>query len=1111
MEVTMLEPSYWTCTEKGYRFHWEKESPQWEDIRTELDMLMIEGKVAKEGESYMVPHTLAASFSRDERDLLTLPEIFPYQIFVDKENLLQSNRFRFKVQFLKGNGTPFVNPKVIGSLIQINQDLQFMCNTAQYNILQAAKSGNESVVSLSDRNDIQSSNMRHVAQIKKNADAVDAKLDGYLDKTKVVAADRLNISVQKDTDGTYYVEPVLLDEEGKPVDSQKEKDFAKTFKTLRTVKPVYQGKDGTYYVFDTEQTDGLKAIKEKRKLNKEEAKKVLLGRSQIFTSQAFDFNREDYSDRVIGYEQFIKKNYPYLKAIEGGWLPPEGELRFEGPEGISSDEPMITITNIEDIKRKLNQAVANGETYIIHEGKKYPIDKVKAAIDKFQGEVPQEGVPQGEKGTTVNHGLSSQNETDSLIIDDNIEDGKYNKSTEEERNRRAWARGNQVGSSFSVERISDGLEDRVTPFSYQQKGVQWMATNWKNGYRGVLLADDMGLGKTLQTLGFISGLKTFYGTKDMPSVLIVAPVSLLANWKLEYEKFVKTGIFEELVPLYGNEMKKIGTDSSLLVDFSAVAKNRIVLTSYETLRKYDISFGRIDWSVMVLDEAQKVKNPASLITNCVKSMKYDFGIAITGTPVENAWVDLWSIMDFVDPGRLKGLKSFCGIYQNQLKHLKGDVEAIEQLGEQLEGELKPLFLRRQKVDHLEGLPKKTIQKITIPMPEEQQKAYEKVIQWGIKKGKKMGEAFKVIAALRDTSLFPHLSSYNDGSFMHMRPQDFFYSSARLQAVWRILFQVKMKEEKVLIFVTSKRMQRVLKYFLEKAFGISIQPPINGELNGELRQRIVDTFNAKEGFAILILSAEAGGVGFNITAANHVIHLSRCWNPAKEDQATDRVYRIGQQKEVHVYLPIAVCQDRNVVSFDERLDQLLEFKRNLSRSVVFPTGDSAEDGYQLFGELIPSAAGNVAESGGAVYGAGTSYWTISDVDRMKGEIFEHVVTQLYDAIPGYSAEQTPIRNDYGADVIVYCDNHKKTGLLIQCKQTASTDKKMSPEGVEQIRSAISFYEKQRGYRFKGVVITNASDFTPNAKERAEASDVQLITRQELIKLLERYRVEKDIPY
>lgn len=120
-------------------------------------------------------------------------------------------------------------------------------------------------------------------------------------------------------------------------------------------------------------------------------------------------------------------------------------------------------------------------------------------------------------------------------------------------------------------------------------------------------------------------------------------------------------------------------------------------------------------------------------------------------------------------------------------------------------------------------------------------------------------------------------------------------SARLKATFQALVNIKARKEKVLIFVTSRKMQRILKRFLEKAFGISIQPPINGELIGLKRQQIVDAFNQKEGFAILILSAEAGGVGFNITAANHVIHLSRCWNPAKEDQATDRVYRIGQKK------------------------------------------------------------------------------------------------------------------------------------------------------------------------------------------------------------------------
>lgn len=1093
-----MELSYWTCKDEGYQFHWEQESPQWKDIQNELDMLCVEGKVVKEGNDYLVSHVLAASFSRDERELLTLPEVFPYQFEIGKKELLQSNRFEFTVHYLKGDGSSyFVNPLVIGSFIQINPDLRFMFNTAQYNILQVVKEGNTQIALLTDRNEIISTNMRHMAQIQKYSDLIEAKLDAYIKQTKVVAADRLSITMKKDVDGTYYVSPVLLNEDGQPIDSENERDFEKKFQNSPLVSSVYRGSDRTYYAFDKALVEGLKCIKEKKHLTEGEARKICMAPGQVFKTEVFDFNREDYSDRVIGYEQFIKKNYPYLKAVEGGWLPPEGKLKFEPPEGISLKDPPITRKNIDDFERELGDADAKGTNYIVHDGIKYPKEKVRAKI---------RGIKDASSPILTTPPSLSQ-ETDNLISFDNITEAQYIQSTEKERNRRAWARGSQVGSSFSVERISDGLEDRVTPFSYQQEGMQWMATNWRNGYRGVLLADDMGLGKTLQTLGFISGLKTFYGTKDMPSVLIVAPVSLLANWKLEYEKFVKTGIFEELVSLYGNEMKKIGTDSSLLVDFSAVAKNRIVLTSYETLRKYDISFGRIDWSVMVLDEAQKVKNPASLITNCVKSMKYDFGIAITGTPVENAWVDLWSIMDFVDPGRLKGLKSFCGTYQNQLKHLKGDAEAIEKLGEQLEGELQPIFLRRQKVDHLEGLPEKKIEPKPLPMPASQQAAYAKVIAWGNKVGKKKGEMFKVIAALRDTSLLPHLASYNDGTFENMTAESFFNSSARLQAVWQILFQIKIKREKVLIFVTSKRMQRLLKYFLEKAFGISIQPPINGELNGEIRQHIVDTFSAKEGFAILILSAEAGGVGFNITAANHVIHLSRCWNPAKEDQATDRVYRIGQKKEVHVYLPIAVYPNANVPSFDQQLDELLKYKQKLSRSVIFPTAETMEDAYILSRKMNLG----VAESCGMAYGKETSYYTISDVDKMTGEIFEHVVTLLYDSITGYSAEQTPLSNDYGADVVVYCDKQKRTGLLIQCKQTAAINRKMSPEGVEQIWSAIPLYEKQRGYSFRGVVITNASDFTPNAKERADAAGVQLITRQELIKLLERYRVEKDIPY
>ena len=523
------------------------------------------------------------------------------------------------------------------------------------------------------------------------------------------------------------------------------------------------------------------------------------------------------------------------------------------------------------------------------------------------------------------------------------------------------------------------------------------------------------------------------------------------------------------------------------------------MTSYETLRNYDISFGCIDWSFMVLDEAQKIKNPAALITNAVKSMKYDFAIAITGTPVENAWVDLWSIMDFVEPGRLRDLKNFCNTYQNQLKKLQGDMAGQEALGKKLEQELQPIFLRRQKTDYLEGLPHKEVIPKPVLMPPVQREAYEKII--AVAKKRKKKDILQVIAMLRDTSLCPHLTSYADSTFENMSVDVFFNMSARLKATFQTLVNIKARKEKVLIFVTSRKMQRILKRFLEKAFGISIQPPINGELIGLKRQQIVDDFNQKEGFAILILSAEAGGVGFNITAANHVIHLSRCWNPAKEDQATDRVYRIGQEKEVHVYLPIAQYEGGD--SFDVKLDQLLQYKRSLSQSVIFPTADTEVDGQDMYNELV--GWNNVMGSESA---CGTSsYWTIEDTDKVTGDVFERMVAKLYASIPGYAAEETKQTNNYGVDVVVETDQKSRQGLLVGCRQMMGAS--LSHDSVEAICSAIPFYEKQRGYHFSGVVVTNALDFTSHDKERAAAAGVKLIARQDLTKLLERYPLEKDL--
>lgn len=1093
MEGIAMNTSYWTCSEEGYHFHWEGDSPQWEDIHTELDMLEMEGKAAKVGDSYRISHETAVSFSRDERELLTLPPIFPYPLFVGKEGLPQNNSFRLKVNFQKADGTYFMNPEVIGSYIEIRPGCCYMCSEAQYAILKSVSSCNAEIGRLKEREKILACSLRYVALIKENAKKIDARLDPFLEKIDVVAPDYLSISVKEDTDGTYYASPVILNADGSPYGEKDASEFGRKFKNGSKAQRSYMGKDRTYYVFDQEQQNGLQQIKEARKLTKEQAKTLVLSPQSVFTGAPFRFDRSEYSDRVIEYGAFIAKNYPYLKGIEGGWLPEEGSVGREDLDGIDEfDEPEVTEENVAILKELVKKALSNSKSSIAYQGKTYKL--TGAFIEKVMG---KDDVTDSTGGSA--DGVKPKEDKGNLISEENAESVGYEQANEQRRKKRREARFQKLGADLSMEQVLSGFKDSVVPFSYQKEGIRWMAQNWKAGYQGVLLADDMGLGKTMQVLGLISGVKNAYAEKDMNSVLVVAPVSLLANWESEFIHFVKEGIFEEIVPLYGNSFRDFKRGHDLRLDFSPVAKNRIVLTSYETLRNYDISFGCIDWSFMVLDEAQKIKNPVTLITNAVKSMKYDFAIAITGTPVENAWVDLWSIMDFVEPGRLRDLKNFCNTYQNQLKKLQGDMAGQEALGKKLEQELQPIFLRRQKTDYLEGLPHKEVIPKPVLMPPVQREAYEKII--AVAKKRKKKDILQVIAMLRDTSLCPYLTSYADSTFENMSVDAFFNMSARLKATFQALVNIKARKEKVLIFVTSRKMQRILKRFLEKAFGISIQPPINGELIGLKRQQIVDAFNQKEGFAILILSAEAGGVGFNITAANHVIHLSRCWNPAKEDQATDRVYRIGQEKEVHVYLPIAQYEGGD--SFDVKLDQLLQYKRSLSQSVIFPTADTEVDGQDMYNELV--GWNNVMESESA---CGTSsYWTIEDTDKVTGDVFERMVAKLYASIPGYAAEETKQTNNYGVDVVVETDQKSRQGLLVGCRQMMGAS--LSHDSVEAICSAIPFYEKQRGYHFSGVVVTNALDFTSHDKERAAAAGVKLIARQDLTKLLERYPLEKDL--
>jgi len=646
------------------------------------------------------------------------------------------------------------------------------------------------------------------------------------------------------------------------------------------------------------------------------------------------------------------------------------------------------------------------------------------------------------------------------------------------------------------------LNPDVKLLQHQIDGVKKILNLWKNGLKGVLLADDMGLGKTLQTLAFIAGLKKC--CPDYPKinnpVLIVAPIALLSTWRSEYEKFVQKNIFSSIVELHGNFLKNFMSDEltpnnrkKLRLIFQ---KNTLALTTYETLRDYQFSFAEVDWSCIVADEIQKIKNPFAGITTALKAMRYDYTIGLSGTPVENSWIDLWSIMDFLQPAWLGDLKSF---EEKFLKPLRNDFskENIKSVGKNLKNALNPVFIRRMKNENLPDMPQKNIFVCREEMPEYQKKCYFSILESVRRKNN--FQPLKIIAELKNISLHPDLNTKSLSGFFSEPYEKIISESARLKKTFEILEEIKNRGEKAIIFVVSKKMQLILVRLLEEKFKIKILPPINGEMNGDKRKKFIDEFNNFFGFNVLVLSPEAAGVGFTITSANNVIHLSRTWNPAKENQATDRAYRIGQKNDMNVYIPLACHKDFGE-SFDEKLNSLLNYKKILGENVLFPTNESDSDGIAIFESINLKNKSELQ----------TFFWNIEAVDTVTGDAFEKIIANLYNAMEGFSAKKTPHSNDNGADVVVTSDKKTglKTGFLIQCKHTENITKNLGKRAIQEIFTAVAAYENiYHGIKFQPVVITNACGFSTGAVELAKDTNVRLISRNELTKMLARYEILK----
>ena len=417
---------------------------------------------------------------------------------------------------------------------------------------------------------------------------------------------------------------------------------------------------------------------------------------------------------------------------------------------------------------------------------------------------------------------------------------------------------------------------------YQRRGVEWLSFLTGHGF-GALLADDMGLGKTIQVIAWVLGKR---------QVLIVAPLTLLSNWKHEFAKFAPG------LKVYVHQGEKRHLASGFR---KAVYEADVTITSYNLLVRDYTDFAEIKWDALVLDEAQAIKNPDTQAARAIRALTPPKRIALTGTPVENSVADLWSLEEFLNPGFLGSRKDFADRFA---KPIAADERSAA--GKRLRHALEPFVLRRLKSD--KGIAAELGEKREIreycELTADQRRDYEMALADFRASDHAQGDVF---------ALLTRLKLICDGA-------------GKLERLFELVETIFENGESALVFTQYAKVGAWLRDELEKRFARRF-PFLHGGLSATERESQVQTFQTSKRPNLFILSLKAGGFGLNLTKATHVIHFDRWWNPAVESQATDRAHRIGQAKTVFVHLFISAG------TVEEHVDEILERKARVADSVI----------------------------------------------------------------------------------------------------------------------------------------------------------------------------------
>ena len=789
-------------------------------------------------------------------------------------------------------------------------------------------------------------------------------LDGALGKIEVITSDRVGLQLSDGDDSTFNAVPFVgadlekdlekdeqPDTTNAPIKDQELSEFQKQVRE-RGAQPAYLVAPGKFLILDRTAMPVVQAISDAAKGNPDQ-RKLFIRDAERIISEAIErqaladgqlnelMSQEGYAEtleraigqawsetkewasRVIGIGQWARPIIEQMTGSGTNWLPASMQRELGELLGLVRDDEVAPLID------ELENAQQAERTEILHRVGTIPAtaDVIEALRRRLESILRRkEAAP-----------ISDPKPVFLPVTHSNFWDNDFQAQTRRRGQDEIAALPSAV----------------ITPLKFHQvKAFEWQVNAWRFGLPGILNADEQGLGKTLQSLAFLTWLaeRMINGDRPMRPMLVVAPTSLLRNWEAELDAHISSEVWGPVIRLYGTNLGRYKStvhtgrdidDGIMRLDLSELATSErppLAITTYQTLANYAVSFSQFEFAVAIFDEIQNVKNPATMRAEAAKAVNADFRIGLTGTPVENATRDIWAIMDQLFPGALGPLAEFRRIFDIPEEKRMRQLNTAIFTG--IEGR-PALGLRRLKKDAASDLPPKV--RVLHPhiMPEAQAIRYDEIRSKG-------GVMFALLHHIRRTSLHPGLI---DGE----APEDFTTSSARVIAAIEILADIKAKGERALVFVENRDVQAWFAELIKIEFGLERVYVINGDVGIDARKQMVDRFQRHldndEGFDVMVMGPRAAGTGLTLTAANHVIHLTRWWNPAVEEQCNDRTHRIGQTRPVTIHIPLAVHPRLGRNSFDCLLQRLMRRKRGIADAVLWPQESEERELIGLYQDIL----------------------------------------------------------------------------------------------------------------------------------------------------------------